>query len=110
MKHSTGRDNLPHSMAVARWTLRLQAGLFLFNRGADFEPCLTLLTVKIIKWHGYPWYQNPALATAGTFGQRGEIGADEFADDLIDLAQISDCGLLGDRIVDDYRITLHFAL
>ncbi len=110
MKHSTGRDNLLHAVAVTRRAFRLQAGLFLFNRGADFESCLTLLAVKIIKWHGNPWYQNLALATAGTFGQRGEIGADEFADDLVDLAQISDCRLLRDRIVDDHRVTLHFAL
>jgi hypothetical protein len=51
MKHSTSRDNLPHGMAVARRTFRLQFGLFLFNRGADFEPGLTLFAVKIIKRH-----------------------------------------------------------
>lgn len=110
MQHSTGRDNLPHSLAVARRTFRLQAGLLLFNRSTDFESGLTLFAMKIIKRHGHLWYQNPALATAGTFGQRGKVGADEFADDLVDLAQVSDGRLLRDHVVDDYRIALYFAL
>lgn len=110
MQHQTRRDHLFHAVAVTRRAFRLQAGLFLFNRGADFESGLTLFAMKIIKRHGHLWYQNLALATTGTFGERGKIGADQFVDDLIDLAQIGDGGLLRDHIVDDDRIALHFAL
>lgn len=110
MKHKASRDNLLHAVAVTRRAFRLQSGLLLFDRGADFKSGLTLFTVKIIKRHEYLSYQNPALATAGAFGQRDEIGADKFADDSIDLAQISDGRLLRDGIVDDDRMTLHFAL
>jgi hypothetical protein len=84
----------------------VQSGLLLFDRGMDFELGLTLFAVKIIKRHKHSWYSRPASATARTFGERGKINPEQFADLPIHLAQKPDRRLLSVHVVGNRAIGL----